>query len=277
MIGITKLSPGRMGNRLFHYNFLRQAARKAGLAYFHCNLPEAVYFSDMEKRPRRFSLFRKSLRLTSKDVLTFEPQDFLDFISHEGKRKDIFFDPPMLGEVFFDYLFYAPGDFVKVKDQFHVDFGFDSKDKEIIGLHFRGTDFPDWNQHAALKFPYYKEAISYCLEFFENRNPVFLLFTDDHKYPAYTETINFLKSMTKVEFHLGDLAGAPIYDFYLMTRCDVLISSPSTFAIFAGCLGKPKKIVHDSSWLTYAVDKNDHFWVELQNTTNPFYSLWKTF
>ncbi|MCL4439336.1 MAG: alpha-1,2-fucosyltransferase [Firmicutes bacterium] len=277
MIGITKLSPGRMGNRLFHYHLLRQIARKTGANYFHCKLPDSVYFEEMEKRPKLFFQFRKSLRLTSTDVLTFNPQDFLAFVAHEAERKNIFFDPPMLGEVFFDYLFYAPGDFVKVKMQYNVNFNFDFHNKVVIGIHFRGTDFPEWNEHAALKFPYYRDAVLYCLEFFRDENPVFILFTDDNNYPAFTETVSFLKSLHDAEFYFGDPAGKPISDFCLMTQCDVLISSPSTFAIFAGCLGKPKKIIHDNSWLNCNYENADTFWIKLKYTDNPHYSLWKTF
>jgi hypothetical protein len=62
-----------------------------------------------------------------------------------------------------------------------------------------------------------------------------------------------------------------------MSQCDVLISSPSTFAIFAGIIGKQKKIIHNKAWLDYATNRNDPFWVNLCQTDHPYYSLWKSF
>jgi hypothetical protein len=277
MLGIKKLSSGRMGNRLFHYHFLRQISRKTGIDYFHKRFPESAYFEDMGKKAKLFWPLKKTIRLTSKEVLTFTPDDFLTYIMEETtKGKDIVFDPPILGEVFFDYLFFNPNEFLKIKPQYRKEFPFVSANKKVIGIHFRGTDFPKWNEHAALKLPYYKTAIEFCLNEFRNDNPVFVLFTDDKKYPAYLETIAFLRSLGG-NFYLGETDNLPIYDFYKMSQCDVVISSPSTFAILAGCIGKPKKIIHDKSWLDYAVNRNDIFWLKLSRTSNPYYSLWKTF
>lgn len=277
MIGIKKVSYGRMGNRLFHYNFLRQIAKKSDIDYFHRRLPDSVYFENMEKKSRPFSPFKETVRLTSKDVLTFKPDEFLKYIAEEiNKGKDILFDPPMVGEIFFDYLFYNPNEFVKIKFKYKKGFEFECADRKIIGVHFRGTDFPSWNIHAALKFSYYKAAIEFCLDKFGKDNPVLVLFTDDKNYQAYLETINYLR-LNEISFYLGSTNDLPVYDFYQMTQCDILISSPSTFSIFAGCLGKPKKIIHDKNWLDYAISRNDIFWVKLSETSNSYYSLWKTF
>lgn len=111
---------------------------------------------------------------------------------------------------------------------------------------------------------------------FKNYNPVFILFTDDKTYTAYLDTISYLKS-SRISFYLGETDNLPIYDFYQISQSDVLISSPSTFAILAGCIGKPKKIIHDKNWLESAVNRNDTFWVKLTKTSNPSYSLWKCF
>lgn len=278
MLGIKKISPGRMGNRLFHYNFLRQVAQKTGIDYFHPELPDSVYFENMEKQAKPFQPFKKSIKLTSRDVLAFNKDDFLAFIIEETENgKNILFEPPMLGEVFFDYLFYSPNDFITIKDQYKVNFKFDPKNRIVIGAHFRGGDFAKWNKNALLKFSYYKDAILYCLDYFVDDTPIFLLFTDDIKFPAFLETVEFLKSLKGVDFYLGDSAELPIYDFYQMSQCDVLISSPSTFSIIAGSVGTKKKIIHAKSWLDYSIKRNDTFWVKLNKTSNSYYSLWKTF
>lgn len=277
MLGIKKISSGRMGNRLFHYHFLRQIAKKTKLDYSHIKFPESKYFEMMDKKAKPFWPFKKTIKLTSKEVLNFKPIDFLDYIVEETNNgKDILLDPPFLGEVFFDYLFYDPNDFIQIKPEYKKNISFENTNRKVIGIHFRGTDFPKWNIHAALKFSYYKFAIEFCLDEFKNDNPVFMLFTDDRKYPAYLETITFLK-LIKKNFYLGETNNLPIYDFYKMSQCDILISSPSTFAIFAGCLGRAKKIIHSKSWLEYSVNREDSFWVKLVNTQNQYYSLWKLF
>lgn len=278
MLGINNISSGRMGNRLFHFHFLRQIAKKTGIDYFHTKFPESIYFENMGNKAKPFQPFKKSIRLTSKEVLAFNPDDFLAFIIEETKSgKNILFDPPMLGEVFFDYLFFPPNEFIRVKDEYKIDHLFNSNDKMVIGVHFRGTDFPSWNEHAALRFPYYKDAILSCLKYFKEKNPIFILFTDDPDYQPFLETVKFLQSLEDTNYYVGDNIRLPIYDFYQMSQCDVLISSPSTFAIVAGCIGKPKKIIHSKSWLDYAINKNDTFWVKLKETSNPYYSLWKQF
>jgi len=54
----------------------------------------------------------------------------------------------------------------------------------------------------------------------------------------------------------------------------VLISTPSTFAILAGVLGKKKLIIHEKQWIEYAQNVNDLFWIKLTQHNNMFYSVW---
>jgi hypothetical protein len=278
MLGIQKLSPGRMGNRLFHYHFLRQIAQKTGIQFFHIQFPEETYFYQMGKRPRGFSLFKKTIEITSREVIQYKPTGFIQFLMEEHQKgADIVFSPPMLGEVFFDYLFFDPNEFVKIKDRFQIDFNHPQEKAVRVGLHFRGTDFPAWNQHAALNFEYYRKAVQFCLDYYGKEEISFALFTDDAAYPAYVSTLEFLKSIQKENIFMGDKTDLPIFDFYKMSQCDVLISSPSTFAIFAGIIGKQKKIIHNKAWLDYATNRNDPFWVNLCQTDHPYYSLWKSF
>jgi len=277
MIGITKIAKGRMGNRLFHYHFLRQVAEEAGLAYFHPNFPDSKYFKEMERKARPFSLFRKELVLTSKEVLGFKQNEFIEFIKKENSSdKEIIINPPMLGEVFFDYLFYTPAQFIRMKDEFKLDFNFSTKDKTVVGLHFRGTDFKAWNERASLKFEYYRSAIDFCLQEFKTENLIFVIFSDDFQFDTFTKTIEYLKYI-KAKFNIGDNKRPAIYDFYQISQCDVLVSSPSTFAIFAGILGKKKKIIHAKSWIDYAVANGDIFWVKLYQGGSQYYKLWKFF
>ncbi len=273
MLGITKISSGRMGNRLFHYHFLRQISAKTGIEYFNIKFPDCKYFKKMNKRKRSFSLFRKQIKIDLLEINRLEPDKFLEYIYENNKHGyDIIFKPPILGEVFFDYLFYPPSNFIEIKDKFKINFNVNNK--IVVGVHFRGTDFVTWNPHASLKFSYYKQSIDYCLDYFDRNKLAFFLFTDDLKFLPYLTVIDYLKS-NNIEVRLSSNLKKPIYDFYQISQCDVLISSPSTFSVLAGAIGKNKKIIHSQEWLNYSISRNDKFWVDLKNTKNPYYSLWK--
>ncbi|MFA5886398.1 MAG: hypothetical protein WC863_01315 [Patescibacteria group bacterium] len=277
MIGITKLSSGRLGNRLFHYHFLRQLAAQTGLEYFHLKFPEAPFFVGLEqkRRPSLYPLiFTKKITLTAAQVGRQKPIELLRLITEKNAENyNIILQPPFLGNVFFDYLFFPPQNFIEIKPNYQKEFTFITTNKLVIGLHFRGTDFAAWNARASLKFNYYQKAIEYCLANFPGQKLVFVLFTDDQNFPAYLETSHFLQN-NKQEFYQSDNLNLPIIDFYQLSQCDVLISSPSTFAILAGVIGKPKKIIHSQEWLDYMTEQNDPFWVKLRQTDNPYYSLW---
>ena len=277
MLGIKKIASGRMGNRLFHYNFLRQISKKTGIDYFCINFAESEYFDGISKRGQTNFRFKKTIKMNSKDVLSFSPEEFIKFIICENnKGKDIVFYPQMLGEVFFDYLFFDPNKFFKVKEPYKKKPSIVKDGDCVVGLHFRGTDFLTWNKNAYLSSNYYKKAIDFCIDSTKDTPCVYTLFTDDLQFPAYIETMEYLRKL-KVKYCKGNTRELPIYDFYQLTQSDILISSPSTFAIFAGILGKQKKVIHSKNWLDYAVDLNDTFWVRLSTTQNPYYSIWTTF
>ena len=256
MIGTKRSFSGRLGNILLQYHFLRQIAEKTGIDYFHPGIPYAQYFEGMERKQRPIhSFFRKNVEVSLSDILAFSQKDFLAFVIEQNDRgNNVVFSSPMLGGVFFDYLFFDPNQFVKVKKEYKLGFDFDPGNTIVIGLHFRGTDFPTWNPNAVLEFEYYESAVNHCLGHFDNEEIVIAVFTDDYKYPAYVKTVNYLKSLHTIPLYFGDKDVFPIYDFYQMTQCDVLISSPSTFAIFAGILGNKKKIIHSKKWLNYATN-----------------------
>ena len=276
MLGINKISAGRMGNRLFHYHFLRQLSAKTGIGYFNIEFPDSKYFEELNTHKRPFSLFKKQIKIGVKEIRELAPNDLIDLVGEKNKLGfDIIFKPPILGEVFFDYLFYPPSDFIKIKKEYQKKFDFSVQNKIIIGLHFRGTDFEAWNSSASLKPVYYQTAIKNCLVEFNNQKIIFVLFTDDLQFKTYLETINFLK-INNLEFHVSNNLNLPICDFYQISQCDVVVSSPSTFAILAASLGKSKKVIHSKDWLEYSSSKNDKFWVDLINSGSPYYSLWKS-
>ena len=66
-----------------------------------------------------------------------------------------------------------------------------------------------------------------------------------------------------------------IKDFSTISECDYIISSPSTYCIAAGFIGKDKKINHSENWIHNRVDADDKFWVDLNNGGNSDYSIWR--
>ena len=223
--------------------------------------------------------YQAETKKTGKGItIRLDKKEFLAFVIEQNDQgKNIVFSSPMLGDVFFDYLFFDPNQFIRIKKEYRLEFDFDPEDKIVIGLHFRGTDFPAWNPNAVLEYEYYETALNHCLGHFHNKEIVIVAFTDDRQFPAYINTVDYLKSLPAITLYFGDKDRYPIYDFYQMTQCDVLISSPSTYAIFAGILGKKKKIIHSKKWLDYTIDRNNIFWTKLIETDNPYYSLWRSF
>jgi hypothetical protein len=277
MIGYIKKPTGRLGNQLLHFLFLRQISKKTGVDYFYPETPDSIFFIDMSKKLKSTTILKKKLVLNNRDVLKINPTDFLNFIvetANEGKI--IVFNPPFLGEVFFPYLFYEPDEFIKINNKFKKPFVYRNQ-KITIGIHFRGGDFKQWNPHASLKFEYYKKAIDYCIDYYEVNNIVFFLFTDDSNFSSYLGTVYYLSSIPLAEYYLADSNNIPITDLDHLSQCDVLISSPSTFAIVAGCLGKHKMIIHNKAWLEYSQSRGDIFWMNLMKSENPIYRLWKMF
>lgn len=275
MIGIKKVSSGRMGNRLFHYHILRQLARKLEQDYFLPELRESQYFTEMQGRDRSFKLWRSDFYVGREELLAKPADEIVDLLRNKlHHNQDIVLVPPLLGEVFFDYLFYPPSDFLEVRAEYALNFPPVTGDKTVIGLHFRGTDFKSWNPAASLPFAYYQKAIELCAREWSPGSLMCMLYTDDSAFPPFLDTVEFLKT-AGIEWVVSQNLENPIADFYQLSQCDVIISSPSTFAILAGSIGKPKKIIHSQSWLDYAVGQQDRFWVQLLSTKNPYYSLWR--
>jgi len=174
--------------------------------------------------------------------------------------------PPCLGEVFFDWNTIPTRDVFKLKIKKYV--------KGIsVAIHFRGTDFHEWNNNAILSGNYYIEAI----ESIRNRVSNIIIFTDDETLPAFGLVKEHLQK-EKISYSLGENTNDRskyAYDFNTMTECDYIISSPSTFCICAGFIGKEKKIIHNKEWVESRARLKDKFWLDLYNGGNKDYSIWR--
>jgi hypothetical protein len=186
-------------------------------------------------------------------------------------------DPPVenfsdfalcLGEKFFS------GDFLDSREIFRLN-GEREAEERVGAVHFRGTDFFTWNPESILETTYYISAIE---EVFEEVDS-FQLFTDDAELESFRAVKTYLDERKKV-YSLGQNTSNRSEfkkDFVNLANCDLIISSPSTFCISAGFVGKRKKIIHSEKWILSRIQKSDLFWVGLNEGGNENYKLWKTF
>ena len=175
--------------------------------------------------------------------------------------------PPCLGERFFEWNSISTREIFKLKEEVSVP-------PKTVAIHFRGGDFFGWNPKAVLAPEYYYGAID---ETWSDGASHYILFTDDDSLPSYNEMIDYL-SGCKLPYSFGENSKDRKYyinDFSKMCSCDYIISSPSTYNICAGFIGKHKKIIHSEKWIKERCDLEDKFWVDLYNGGNEDYSIWK--
>jgi hypothetical protein len=235
MIAINRMPPEfGFGNRILYYYNLRQFALEENLQY-HCQhwFGQEVFQDD----------------INGKDLI--------------GNARIL---DPCLGEHFFSLNNLRTRDVFRLKHKPAVP-------EKTCAIHFRGTDFFQWNPVAVLNTDYYINAISEVRQHVER----FALFTDDPTLSSYKSVITFLQKQGSDIFFGENTHNRSrfINDFSLMTECDWMISSPSTFCMCAGFMGKQKNIIHSDAWIKSRTSVDDKFWVGLDNGGNENYKLWK--
>tara|TARA_R110000796_G_scaffold239892_2_gene360718 strand:+ start:700 stop:1395 length:696 start_codon:yes stop_codon:yes gene_type:complete len=171
-----------------------------------------------------------------------------------------------LGDQFYKYNNLSTREVFRLKNKPSV------KDN-TCAIHFRGTDFHSWNPDSILSPKYYYDAIEKIVDQVSN----FILFTDDKTLESYVNVIKLLDKYG-IEFIIGENVSNRshyINDFATMSECDWIISSPSTFCITSGFIGKSKNIIHSKEWIKNRIDNEDKFWKDLYNGGNQNYSLWE--
>ena len=272
MIGFEKQPTGRMGNVLIQYVFLRQLAEKIGLDYFHPVLPYEKYFRDFKVRRRPLKELMKKKWIVSNAYISEVGVE--QFIKEAIEKKDysIVLKPPVLGHLL-EWEDENQMRFIRVKEEFSQGVADESYNgRKKAGIHFRATDFREWDINAVLDFEYYKNAIDYVMQSMDGDAPVFFLFTDENEFDTYKQTIMYLEEKG-LEYVAGDANRPMMKDFIGLSECDVIISSPSTFAICAALYGKDNKmIVHSRKWVDYCVNRKEVFWQTVQDNKNQHYN-----
>lgn len=209
-----------------------------------------------------------------------EPYELLNLNNLFNKKNEdivldnniIYYLEPCLVEFFHKY------DLISTFDIFKLNKNIVS-DKKLIGIHFRGTDFNSWDEKSILPFNYYKNSIDFIVNDVEG-DFEFVLFTDDYSLESYNKTVNYLITLN-MNYKFGNINNFK-EDFILMSSCDYLISTPSTFGVMAAICGKKnKKIIQNKGWvIDYRVNTDyyrDIFWKNVvdSNYDNKYYKIYK--
>jgi len=257
MIYLLNSGPGRFGNRLFAIHFLFQLKEKHNTDVFIGGFNEEVKYFDFEGVSRFKYSFPKIISKKNLDLLESNPS------------RNYLLRPPFLGEYFHETLIDI-NKYVKIKESFNNSRLDESKYN--VAIHYRGTDFHQWNSRSILSSEYYINSVQEAL--LVNSDANFILYTDDYELDSYVETLKYLKEKD-IKYMLGRKEDPLMNDFQEMSKCNMIISSPSTFCIWAGILGPEKKIIHSKEWMNYRIENEDEFWKNLDSKKSITYNLYK--
>lgn len=257
MIIIKNIS-GRFGNNILHYNNLVQISKLLNIDFNSFNFESF----DLLNLKNNYNLNTSDfIELNSKDILNLNN----DEIINRYKDKDIILNP-CLGELFFKFNY-------NIREIFKPKSNILNKNKFNCSVNFRGLDFHSWNPLSILPTEYYINSIEYT----KRDNVKYYLFADDKNLESYNETIKYL-TQNNLDFEYGITTfdnSHFINDFFQLCDSDMIISSPSTFAICAGFMGKEKTVIHSEKWVKSRVEKNDLFWLGVSNGGNENYKVEK--
>ena len=300
MIRIEKLTRGRWGNKILHYNTLLQLSKTYNREP-SCGdwSTDNQYYWDGNQYFKEIVKFKLSM----KPIKEIRWEDILKEDFNLDSICDYKLDDYSLHNVFFKVTKTDPREFLKLKDIYKPDL---NKDYLHVGIHIRGGDImgADGNFGREIHSPeYYINSIKLIEEEFKGKKIKYYVCTDDKNFDTYILVTNYLID-NDLDFEEGsdsirnktikDSDKDFIYDFGLLSECDILINSSSTFCVCTGFLGKKnKKIIHSKEWLERNLQhtlwhKNgdpehvrqwqlsfDQFWVDLFNGGNEYYKIWK--
>jgi hypothetical protein len=285
-IRIDEFTRGRFGNRILQYNNMMQLAHKYGLQTSCVSWEGNQIFEDLvvetPSDKKRIYVGLNEI-LSSEDLQESSEHDYV--IDVKGLNCPIH-------NSFYHLTKKDPRNFFKINNKYKKAL---SPDVVHVGIHFRGTDKHRVSEgreiHSSL---YYRKAIKAVLEDYDKTKSIkFYIGTDDRMFNNYVDTISYLKS-EGLDYDIG--SDNQFEDFSVLSECDYLIGSSSTFVVCTGFMGKKnKKIIHSDEWLQKSVKHEpwhprrgpdnddvrkwqftfDNFWVDLYNGGNEFYKMWK--
>lgn len=276
---IVKLGGG-LGNQLFQYAFARSVSsrlktdfridrisfknyykfHKYSLNHFNIKDQPAknsdffglVWFRNQN---RIFGPFYKYLRLKSKIMPFYYPEQMFHFDPRVFKKDGIYFDGGWVTEKYFKDIEPELRKELTLKEplsSYSQDILEEIKNSKAVSIHVRRTDyitgatFSDTNIiFTPCSMEYYKEAIDYVKK--HEPNPHFFVFSDDYEWAHE----NF-KSLPYPVTCVKNTAEKNYEDLTLMSRCKHNIIANSTFSWWGAWLNnnKDKIVVAPKKWFT---------------------------
>lgn len=248
---------GGLGNILFQIFFGYTIA----LRY---NLEVSVIVDQKKVDPNRTSIYNYFLFDNILRIKYDGPKDDEYVIKEECSHyTDILSDIPMKKNVYLYGFFQSGKYFVDYFDRIKSFMNFEIKDiasniikryknsinKNIIGLHIRGTDYIKLKNYHYNNVEYYEKVLAQI----EKSNSTIVLFTDDYEYAK-----NNFKN--KYEIYINDiideylekehdyLKNSPELSMFLLSECDKLICANSTFSLWASYFSNSPEIYLPRQW-----------------------------
>jgi hypothetical protein len=295
MIKINNITRGRFGNRILQYNSAYQLATKLNTG-MQCDNWEGDDFFDLSPLEGTDEPGKEERLFTWRECV--DPS--WDNINKAHEKFDLAIDDPayLLHNTFFQLTHVDLREFIKVKQKFLPQF---DEGTVNVGIHIRGGDIrgaDNNNGREIHTFEYYKKAIDEVLA--HEKIDGICITTDDPEFELFKDVGRYSLSLSdSVNVYVGaatlDQSFPHIYDFALLSECDYLIASSSTYAICAGLLGKEKKIIHSLEWIKKSIPGPgyfdwgnrtadypdaywkswDNFWLKVYDGGNDFYKAWK--
>lgn len=258
---------GGFGNRVFAALNVRHIAKLVGANSF---------FQDPSLRPA-IGRLHKNLptfaQIFHRDTVTAGDSIREDFIGQLSGRlsqyRVVRVKGAMLGETFARYANCDSREFVNLKVKqckAHRDL---LAGRSLVTLHLRAGDFAKWNPEAILPATYYLDALSHLKGKIDGL--AIRLCTDDSDHPALEAIHQHLRN--REEWMAPVACKNPFMcDFAALTESEYLVSSPSTFSISAGFLGR-SKVIQSRKWVENRVLRDEWFWKKVADHSLPGYSI----
>lgn len=264
---IMKQRPvGRFGNHLFQKNILDQLAYKYSLSVHHPKFIGSEFSPDFRSTRYLTGLMvRPTTKLLElKDLSVGWSEIELRIAELIDQDRMIEIPSGVMGARFFESLYKSPHNIGGLSDLFS-----DSQEHlPYIAMHFRGTDFRSWNELADIDSNYYLKACSYLQnsEVFTTSTQIRLV-TDEPTHETVKKIVR--ETGAKILPSRGFLD-----DFKFLLNSKGLISSPSTFAIWAAIIGEQKLVTFPEQWVNSRIKARDAFWEGISiNRGNLFESV----
>lgn len=267
-VGARSVPKGGFGNRVLSYLSIRHLAEEVSASYFFVDPHDRQLISGIHRPHRMLTRLAQQTVFRAVDTQrdTFV-DEVVDAISH---GRFAVFKGPLLGEVLVRFAKTDSRKLTQLRAQQCTRHQKSLGSRKLITTHLRAGDFREWEPAAVLPLSYYKAALDTLGTLATDEWRVRIC-VDDESHPA----LEGLQEDVRARGLLLDLTecDSPFdCDLASMSQSEYLISSPSTFALVAGMLGKPR-VIHSAQWVENRVSRGENFWRHIGRGTFPGYAL----